>query len=197
MKLRVVPSRTARARSAGWRTAFCLLPVVAVSAASTFAPGPHPAGVSRAYLPIYGPPPLRFAEATPPPDLSARPAIGAPPQAGGEGSPPTTNTLPVATETPGETRPDVIPAPHLATSLAPSPAAAPGNDPASTAPPPGRTVAPVLADDTRPRVKPEDFLPFFVFPNESSAPQVVVPAGVTPAAAPAAQPASSATYRQQ
>jgi len=170
------------------RLALCLLPVVAASAPS-FAPGTTPANSPRPYLAVLGPPPLRFADAIPPPDLSVRPAVGAPPVPTGES---TGTPVTDITETPAET-------PGTATLPAHAPDA---SVPESTAPLPsspetGRTPAPILVDDTRPRVKTEDFLPFFVFPAQGGAPQVVVPASAVAPAPGTALPASSATYRQQ
>lgn len=69
-------------------------------------------------------------------------------------------------------------------------------DPARTSP--AKTPAAILPDDTRPKVRAEDFLPFFQFPGNTPANgdvTVVAPVPNAPTAAPL--PASSATYRQQ
>lgn len=168
------------------RLALCLLPVVAASAPS-FAPGTTPA--PRPYLAVLGPPPLRFAEAIPPPDLSVRPAVGAPPVPRAEtDDPPAANSAEKPAETPG-------PASHPAPASEPTAHAASPATPSS--PESEKTPAPILVDDTRLRVKTEDFLPFFVFPAQAGAPQVVVPAGSVAPASGTVMPASSATYRQQ
>ncbi len=170
------------------RLALCLLPVVAASAPS-FAPGTTPANSPRPYLAVLGPPPLRFADAIPPPDLSVRPAVGAPPVPTAEtaGAPAT-----VPTETSAET-----PGSAALPTQAPDASAPESTAPLPSSPETGRTPAPILVDDTRPRVKTEDFLPFFVFPAQGGAPQVVVPASAVAPAPGTALPASSATYRQQ
>ncbi len=64
---------------------------------------------------------------------------------------------------------------------------------------PLRTPPPILPDDTRPKVRAEDFLPFFQFPGSAAAGDVTVVVPTTPGGvpAPATQPRSSATYRQQ
>lgn len=143
--------------------------------------------VSRPYLTAVNAPALRFGEAPPPPPLWIRPAAGAPPvpaQSEVAAAPPdpAQEETPQAIEPaqPGTPTQDVIP-------------------PATHQPPP-RNPAPILPDDTRPKVRAEDFLPFFQFPGSANNPgdvTVVTPAlpGQAPAAAP--QPRSSATYRQQ
>lgn len=170
------------------RLALCLLPVVAASAPS-FAPGTTPANSPRPYLAVLGPPPLRFADAIPPPDLSVRPAVGAPPVPTAEtaGAPAT-----VPTETSAET-----PGSAALPTQAPDASAPESTAPLPSSPETGRTPVPILVDDTRPRVKTEDFLPFFVFPAQGGAPQVVVPASAVAPSPGTTLPASSATYRQQ
>jgi hypothetical protein len=68
-------------------------------------------------------------------------------------------------------------------------------------PPPAKPAGPrsILPDDTRPSVKPEDFLPFFQIPGTAKAPgeaSLIIPASalVAPTASPI--PPSSATYTQ-
>jgi hypothetical protein len=132
---------------------------------------------SRAYLPVIGAPALRFAPSRPPPDLAARPPAAAPPQ------------------------PAAIP-----TAEPPAPAGSPPEKPAETeaavAAPPAEKPAPpkpapkpIIPDETRPRVRPEDFLPFFQVPAGADA-TLVMPGALVPQA-PNQQPRSSATYRQQ
>jgi hypothetical protein len=122
------------------------------------------------YLRVIGPTPLRFEDAPiPPPDLVTRPVAGGPPQP----------AAPVA--------------PAAGTPPPPSPAA--GQNQASP-PAPGQLSAtppvPILPDETRPKVQPEDFLPFFQFPAAPG--DVIAPAATNPSDRP---PPSSASYRKQ
>jgi hypothetical protein len=179
MNQRAKLPRQAGARWAGLRLVLSLLPGVAISASSSVAPEtPAPPG-SRPYLSAIGAPALRFGEAPPPPDL--RPAAGAPP-------------------TPKD---EVAAAPaEVIAHEAPIPAETPA---ATTVPqnvkpePVKRAAPPILPDDTRSKVRAEDFLPYFQFPGSASSTgdvTVIVP-GAPAANAPAPLPPSSATYRQQ
>ena len=124
---------------------------------------------SLPYLRVLGPFPLRFQEVPlPPPDLVTKPVAGGPPQ-------PSAAPAPVTSSTPAAS--PAVPAP---TATAPS--SAPAAPPAATPP------APILPDETRPRVQPEDFLPFFQPP--------AAPVDAGPPAANRPLP-SSATYRTQ
>jgi hypothetical protein len=139
------------------------------------APEPTP------YLATVGSPSLRFLEALPPPDLVTRPPASAPPQ-------------PSATaESP---KPDVVPFnPPAATTAAASPAASSHGTPAAE-PTDDKSPAPILTDELRPRVHPEDFIPYFQIPAARPGdPTVIVPVPRS-AAAPAPLPPSSATYTQ-
>lgn len=158
-----------------------LLPVVAISAPSV-APEPS-SSISRPYLATVGSPALRFGEAIPPPDLSARPAAAAPPLPAEE------HAAPLVEPAKGDVT--VVP-----------PVAKPVDLPASTDTTkvaPGKPPAEILPDDTRPKVRAEDFLPFFQFPGSGSANGDVTVVAPVPNSAPTAAPlpASSATYRQQ
>lgn len=127
------------------------------------------------YLRVKGAPALRFQEPAPPPDLVTRPAAGAPP----------TPAL-----TPAET------SVALANAAAAEPAAA---TPAPLADKPAPKVpAPILRDDTRPTVRPEDFLPYFQIPGSAQQPGEATLIAPAPRSAPipATLPPSSATYRQ-
>jgi hypothetical protein len=179
------PPRAAGARRAGVRLALSLLPVVAISAQS-FAPGPSYLATTRPYLATVGAPALRFGEAIPPPDLTVRPAASAPPQPIEESGTPL-----------------VEPVKGDVTVLLP---AAPTVSPVSTTEPipsepaaAGKAPLAILPDDTRRKVRAEDFLPFFQFPGSGAANGDVTVVAPLPAAAPTAAPlpASSATYRQQ
>jgi hypothetical protein len=141
------------------------------------------------YLPITGAPPLRFQEASPPPDLVARPPAAAPP-------------MPALTPTESSVALANAAAARSATvSTEPLPATTPGvESPASKDTPtaPAKTPAPILRDDARPAIRPEDFLPYFQIPGSAQNPADVtlfVPAPKN-APAPAPLPPSSATYRQ-
>ncbi len=140
------------------------------------------AGPTRPYLAWVAAPALRFAEAPPPPDLSVRPPAGAPPNlpALDPASDPAPALVPAATPT---LQP---PVPHDPATL---------SDAKVPTPPPAR----IIPDDTRPAVRPEDFLPFFIFPGHVQGPgnpTVVLPGSLTPAT-PGTQPLSTATYRLQ
>ena len=56
---------------------------------------------------------------------------------------------------------------------------------------------PILPDDTRTEIKPEDVLPFFQFPNGSDSTAVALPLTVPQQPAANTVPTSTATYRQQ
>jgi hypothetical protein len=61
---------------------------------------------------------------------------------------------------------------------------------------PSRSPRPILADDTRPEARPEDFLPFFQIPvTQPDDVNVIVPGARAPGAL-SPMPYSSATYRQ-
>jgi hypothetical protein len=158
-----------------------LLPVVAISAPSV-APEPSADPISRPYLTTVGSPALRFGEPIPPPDLTVRPAAAAPPQPSDDH---------VVTEA---SKADVTVTPPVATPAVETAPAAASTKPAA----PGKPPSAILPDDTRPKVRAEDFLPFFQFPTSAPANgDVTVVAPVSSAPAPAPMPASSATYRQQ
>ncbi len=144
---------------------------------------PAPAG-STPYLLALGPPPLRFQEYTPPPDLSTRLPAGAPPPPSGSASlnPPSSDVILPIAETPSlpppaATKSDVKDTPGRPKKSAPSA---------------------IIPDDTRAPVRPEDFLPFFQIPGTAKGPAEVsvvvpIPGSVPP---PAPLPPSSATYTQ-
>lgn len=185
MNLRAHPPSKAEARRAGFRLAWLLLPGVALTVSSVATE--YFGHASRPYLTATGAPALRFGDAPPPPPPWVRPAAGAPPvpaQGGVAAAPPdpTAESTPEMPDTPAPAAvtPDII--------LPPSPQ------------PPAKVHAPILPDDTRPKVRAEDFLPFFQFPGSATNAgevTVVTPAVPGQSPAPASQPRSSATYRQQ
>jgi hypothetical protein len=175
-----------------------LLPLLAPEAAPAF-PRPRnsfgsgadrPESEALPYLSFVGAPPLRIQRATPPPDLVARPASAAPPV------PPLTPTesavalanAAAARSTAASTRAnDEGPVTDLKPEVAPPPA------PAKPAPPS------ILPDDTRPQVRPEDFLPYFQIPGSAKSSgevNVIMPASTFTAPSSAPLPPSSATYTQ-
>lgn len=126
---------------------------------------------------------MRFLAPAPPPDLVTRPPAAAPPL--------------LKTEAP--TRPDVVlPSPEVAATSPTNTAAAP--EPAATVSteehPAARPVAPILVDELRPRVRAEDFLPYFQIPAEHNGDVSVLVPIPRGASTPAALPTSSATYTQ-
>jgi len=134
------------------------------------------------YLRVTGAPALRFQEAAPPPDLVARPAAGASP-------------TPALTPTESSVA--------LANAAAAASAEPAATSPTSTAPatpekPAGKTPAPILRDDVRPTVRPEDFLPYFQVPGAAQLPGEATPFVPAPRSAPtpATLPPSAATYPQ-
>ena len=182
MNQRAKLSRLAGARWAGIRLVLSLVPGVAISASSSVAPETSPSA-SRPYLAAIGSPALRFGELPPPPDL--RPAAGAPPVPKEEvslqepESPPPAASMPTPPESAEPT-----------TNVAIAPVA--------TKTQPARIPPPILPDDTRSKVRAEDFLPYFQFPANGANGDVTVIAPVAPAAGSVSPiPPSSATYRQQ
>jgi hypothetical protein len=143
------------------------------------------------YLPTLGAPPLRIQEASPPPDLVTRPAAAAPP------TPALTPTeASVALANAAAARSAAVTAVEQ-----PEPIAPPEPPPAAEveAPAPAKTPPPILPDEARPTVRPEDFLPYFQIPGSSPrSPDVtlLVPAVPTAPSPAATLPPSSATYTQ-
>jgi hypothetical protein len=178
MNQRVSPPGTAKGRKA-WLFLSLMLPALAskVSTQATTLPAPFDGGpaplvpgqAARPYLAFVGPPPLRFEDLLPPPDLSTPPAAGAPPKVSER----------EATET-------VAPKSSIVASAPVRPVA----DKTVIAAPRAPAVAPILPDDVPSQVHPEDFLPYFQLPGDSVGPQAAP-------AAPRTIPPSSATYTQQ
>lgn len=146
------------------------------------------------YLVAAGAPPLRFAAPPLPPEPapSAAPAVTA---------------ASATSEQASGKKPDIL-SPEMTETVAPAkpsptlPASAtnetPSNENPENATAPGKSVPPILPDDVRPAVRPEDFLPYFQVPGSARRPatlNVAVPVPPTPPA-PAPLPPSSATYTQ-
>jgi hypothetical protein len=150
-------------------------------------------GPSRPYLRFVGPPPLRFEEAKPPPDLASRPP----------------GTGPALPEVPSETartpaapvQPVQAPKSPTQAPVAPKPQVLKETTPATGKPDGPPTPTPtILPDEDRQQVKPEDFLPYFQLPpsGNSGAPGAPgTPAAPGADAAPREIPSSSSTYNQQ
>lgn len=125
------------------------------------------------YLRVIGTVPLRFGAEPPPPDLTTRPAAGAPP-----------TPVPAPMVAPA-INPEIAPV-----AIAPPPAPKEATTEPPPAPAPAKTNEPtlrILPDDARPAPRPEDFLPFFQFPGNND----------NSARSPGPLPPSSATYQQK
>lgn len=139
------------------------------------------------YLVSVGAPSLRFAEPPPPPEALQRPNLSPAPIAS------TSDVIP-----PESLASSSLPTDSTATSGTPSTAIAKpsANNTTGEQPAASRTPPPIIPDEVRPRVRPEDFLPFFQIPvSQPGDVNVVVPAARS-ASAPATIPISSATYTQ-
>jgi hypothetical protein len=188
MNYRVSTPATAKGRRA-WLFLSLLLPALASKVTTPNATVPSQSGDGRnskslPYLRFIGPPPLRFQDALPPPDLSVRPPPGAPPKLEEKAAryqqaenADAAKSAPVVAAT---TEPAPVLKPVAVSEQADGPAPAP-----SAAP-----VQPILPDDVQSKVKPEDFLPFFQYPGAGSGEPPVPPA-------PGTLPPSTATYKQQ
>jgi hypothetical protein len=158
-----------------------LLPALAskVSTQTTSSPNPFREGSyppapqedSRAYLSVIGPPPLRFEDVFPPPDLSTLLPAGAPPK-------------PSEAEKSKSVEKDVI-LPKAAPVIVAAAPKAGESHPAPTAPIP----AAILPDDVPVAVRPEDFLPYFQYPGAG-------PRGRSETPPAPSLPVSTATYIQ-
>lgn len=145
-----------------------------------FAPfGRRGAGLAMTpYLPIVGAPLLRIQD-----EKSASHPVARVPSP----APPIPSRRTSDSPTPLPERPSSEPA---ARAPSPKPVAVPESGP--------RSPAPILHDEIRPAVRPEDFLPYFLFPGSATRGageiKVVVPAATPPTAPAGSMPASSATY---
>lgn len=199
MNHRETPPPPAGARRALRCLSLLLLPALAPEAAPAL-PRPRQAyghgaagqgSEALPYLTFVGAPPLRFQKATPPPDLVARPAAAAPPV------PPLT---PLETSVAQSNAAAARSATASARAADEAPVTEIKPEPATAAPAPAKpTPKAILPDDTRPPVRPEDFLPYFQIPGSSKSTgevNVIMPASALTAPAAAPLPPSSATYTQ-
>jgi hypothetical protein len=134
-------------------------------------------GPSLPYLTVIGSPPLRFQE--PPPAVSPL-----------EETPTAKLPKPITSPESDARRPAGPPPPPASTApspQAPRPAQPAGATTLSAGQPSGQDTAQpsIIPDEMRPRVRPEEFLPFFQLPVTG------------PTETPAPVPPSSATYRQE
>lgn len=177
--------RAPGSRGFGVYLAFCLIP------GSAFClPAAKPSlqsGSSRPYLAVIGPPVLRFREAIEPqPDVSTRPPAGAPPH-------PSASVSEAANS---ESRPEIRTSPVETSPVGPRPTVpAPVQAQPKAADDSSQSGSPIIPDDSRPKVRPEDFLPYFQFPGSRASSEDVSSPSVP--MTPGQQPPSTATYRQQ
>lgn len=142
------------------------------------------------YLPVIGPPPLRFSPAPPQPDLSTRPAAFAPPMPSIGEEIAAANTASAKSVGP---RPvgngfGLGQGPPIPASAAPA-----GTNPAGNAPQQTEPQA-LLPDDTESETQQDEILPYFQFPGSGGATIVVPPGSVSNQ--PTRLPVSTAVYRE-
>jgi hypothetical protein len=134
-------------------------------------------GEQSPYLPLVGPPPLRFQDASPPPDLSAKPPAAAPPQ-------------PHLTQAESTVKMANSAASNSAPALKPPEANAKDAISESTEPSTSEPVT-IIPDTVKPQVQAEDFLPYFLIPGTTKS-DGQGPSGPQPGQL----PPSTATYTQ-
>ncbi len=138
-------------------------------------------GPSHPYLMVIGSPPLRFQEPSLPLGSMEQTPVALPPN-------PATVPKPVSARSTGAPPPPVKPS----APGGPKPNSAPGDTITSAGQPAGhdQVLPSIIPDEMRPRVRPEEFLPFFQLPGSG---QQDAPAPE----APSTLPPSSATYRKE
>jgi hypothetical protein len=175
---------------------FLVLPVLASEASPRSRlkelrlPASAPATGAPSYLPVVGPPPLRFAQVPPPPDLSTRPPSAAPPLPAVAAEIAATNAASAKSAAPAPPGVTAAPPPCEASE------GSRGTTPAAPKPPPAKEPDVLIPDDTKREIRPEEILPFFQFPGSGNTTTIVLPA-VPSDAAPTRLPVSSAVYHQQ
>jgi hypothetical protein len=143
--------------------------------------------VPAPYLTVVGPPPMRFREPPAPPSFELEPMVAGPALLD-ESVPAPASASASASATPRRERLGL----SQPTTVSPQP---PLSSPTARRPDEGDP-SPILPDDMRRDVRPEDLLPFFQYPrNGGSVIGVGVPVPFQPPAP--TQPPSSATYRLQ
>jgi len=185
MNFRAQTWRAASVRQVGICLVSMLLLVPALAAPSLSSEA-RTAWVSRPYLTVVVAAPLRFEESPAPPHVS--PVLAAAPA---ETPRPVLSPGP-APEPSGAKEPMTEHA-ALTPSVPPvSGTSAPGTSPKDKPEKPAKPPPAILPDEIQPKVRPEDFLPFFQFPGSNAG-----PSDVAPPPEPGKLPPSSATYRQQ
>ena len=134
---------------------------------------------SQPYLAAIGPKALRFAE----PPVIVPVTAPPPPRPLGYSTPVPADVAPVVTAAPVKDAAVQAVKPDATTAAA------------AQAKAPDKVLVPLLPDDTRQEVRPEDILPFFQFPGANGSTNVIR-APLVPMAPPPAIPTSSATYTQ-
>jgi hypothetical protein len=193
MNHREPPHLAAGVRRALRYLSLLLLPTLASSGTQIglrrrTAVGPSSTQEEQYYLPAIGAPELRFLTEPPPLDLQAGPPPTKLPKGSDPGAPDfTAAESTVSTEN------------ARAAGAIKDPSSEPSPESHEAPAGPHKAVpAPILPDDIRPRIKPDDFLPFFQVPGAAGRPGDViltVPAPASPGQ-PAPLPPSSATYTQ-
>jgi hypothetical protein len=139
-------------------------------------------GPSHPYLTVIGPPPLRFQAPPLPASPTEQTPVAKPPS-------PASVPKPAASKSAGSPPP---PPPGKPDAASPKSAQPTGGAEFSAGQQPGQDQAQpsIIPDEMRPRVRPEEFLPFFQLPG-SGAPDARDPERPPPL------PPSTATYRQE
>jgi hypothetical protein len=193
MNHREPPHLSAAKRRAGLWLTLALLPAMAPTGVHAMPRSLTLAIVSRTaestpYLSATGAPPLRFRETAVPVDPTPRPtdvAINAP-----------AATSSIATNvSPAGNGPVAV---ASATSTPESTSVSEAASVREASATPHKTPAPILPDDSRPTIRPEDFIPYFQIPGSARHPAdvtLLVPVPKAPPT-PATLPTSSATYTQ-
>lgn len=172
----------------------CLSFLLVPALASDATPGPRSpvadSEESSPYLPLVGPPPLRFAQAPPPPDLSTRPTPAAPPRPSVMEEIAAANSASANSGALAPADTGTMPDPRRTTPVEVVPL---GPD-ATGKPSPTKEAPALLPDDVQHETRPEEILPFFQFPGAGGV-TVVVPE-VPASSGTTRLPVSSAVYRQ-
>ena len=139
------------------------------------------------YLLVTGAPPLRFQETPPPPVPVVRLAAVPSP------------VTPASADIPAPINPSSEPSPTTTSPVAAIEPVSPAHPTPDSPQAPAKTPAPILPDNARPAIRPEDFLPYFQLPGSgrhSADVILVVPVQPSTPPSPGTLPPSSATYTQ-
>jgi hypothetical protein len=151
-------------------------------------PGANP---SLPYLLAVGPPPMRFAQSLPLPDVSTRPPSAAPPV------PAIVEEIAAANAASAKSVGSHLSSPVASPDIqVPEPASTSVASGETAKSPPAKTPAALIPDETQHELRPEEILPFFQLPGANGATTIVVPA--VPASPEQTRlPVSTAVYRQR